>query len=156
MAMTTDRTRLDRRLLIQSSAALGASPLWPLPAMAQAEPVKPPYLYDCFTDDVTDLCARYYGTTKGAVLSSLRETREVKARQSAMYIARRLSGRSLPDLGRRFGGRDHTTVLHAVRKIETLIASNPACRRDIECLTNAAHRIARIRIAALQSMELLS
>jgi chromosomal replication initiator protein len=46
-----------------------------------------------------------------------RTARIVRARQVGMYLAKVLTGRSLPEIGRRFGGRDHTTVLHAVRKI---------------------------------------
>lgn len=153
MSRTTHRTGLDRRGLFQSGAALAVSLLWPLSAMARAEPVKPPYRYEAFTSDVIDLCARYYGTTKAALLSPLRDKREVMARQSAMYIAKRLSQRSLPDLGRKFGGRDHTTVLHAVRKIEALIEVDPFSRYEIERLTNAAHRVARIRSAEAQARK---
>lgn len=149
----TDRTGLDRRLFFQSSAALGASLLWHTPAMAQAEPVVPPYRYEEFTHDVIDLCACYYGTTRAAVLSPLREKPEVMARQSAMYIVRRLGRMSFPELGRRIGGRNHTTVLHAVRRIEALIEIDPRRRYDMALLTDAAHRVARIRIAQKQSRK---
>jgi chromosomal replication initiator protein len=51
-----------------------------------------------------------------------------------MYLAKQLTTRSLPDIGRRFGGRDHTTVLHAVRRIEELRAIDPVLSADIETL----------------------
>jgi chromosomal replication initiator protein len=51
-----------------------------------------------------------------------------------MYLAKALTLRSLPEIGRRFGGRDHTTVLHAVRKIETLASSDSALAEEIELL----------------------
>jgi chromosomal replication initiator protein len=55
-------------------------------------------------------------------------------RQIAMYLAKTLTLRSLPGIGRRFGGRDHTTVLHAVRKIEGLVDSDAALAEEIELL----------------------
>ena len=58
-----------------------------------------------------------------------------RPRQAAMWLAKQLTTRSLPDIGRRFGGRDHTTVLHAVRRIEELKAADPQLTRDLETLT---------------------
>jgi chromosomal replication initiator protein len=54
-----------------------------------------------------------------------------------MYLAKILTSRSLPEIGRKFGGRDHTTVLHAVRKIERLIKEDPSIRTSIESLGNS-------------------
>jgi len=51
-----------------------------------------------------------------------------------MYLSKTLTLRSLPEIGRRFGGRDHTTVLHAVRKIEGLVAIDAALREELELL----------------------
>jgi chromosomal replication initiator protein len=51
-----------------------------------------------------------------------------------MWLAKQLTTRSLPDIGRRFGGRDHTTVLHAVRRIDELRAADPVLARDLETL----------------------
>jgi chromosomal replication initiator protein len=51
-----------------------------------------------------------------------------------MYLAKILTLRSLPEIGRRFGGRDHTTVLHAVRKIEGLVGNDMALAEEIEIL----------------------
>jgi chromosomal replication initiator protein len=58
----------------------------------------------------------------------------VRPRQIAMYLAKVLTLRSLPEIGRRFGGRDHTTVLHAVRKIEGLVQGDKALAEEIEVL----------------------
>jgi len=52
----------------------------------------------------------------------------------AMYLAKTLTLRSLPEIGRRFGGRDHTTVLHAVRKIEALVAKDVSLSEEVESL----------------------
>ena len=51
-----------------------------------------------------------------------------------MYLAKQLTPRSLPEIGRKFGGRDHTTVMHAVKKIEELIASDRSLAEDVELL----------------------
>ena len=51
-----------------------------------------------------------------------------------MYLAKQLTPRSLPEIGRKFGGRDHTTVMHAVKKIEELIASDNSLAEDVELL----------------------
>jgi chromosomal replication initiator protein len=58
----------------------------------------------------------------------------VGPRQVAMYLAKTLTLRSLPEIGRRFGGRDHTTVLHAVRKIEGLVGNDVTLAEEIEGL----------------------
>src|SRR5947207_2015120 len=58
----------------------------------------------------------------------------VRPRQVAMYLAKTLTLRSLPEIGRRFGGRDHTTVLHAVRKIEALVGKDAALSDEVELL----------------------
>lgn len=64
--------------------------------------------------------ARYYGVTRADILSHRRTSKVVKPRQIAMYLCKILTMKSLPEIGRMFGDRDHTTVLHAVRKIEDL------------------------------------
>jgi chromosomal replication initiator protein len=68
------------------------------------------------------------------LLSSRRTANVVRPRQIAMYLAKTLTLRSLPEIGRRFGGRDHTTVLHAVRKIESLIGTDNGLAAEIEVL----------------------
>ena len=68
-------------------------------------------------------------------MSSARRARAVaRPRQVAMYLAKQLTTRSLPEIGRKFGGRDHTTVMHAVRKIEELKGTDPALAEDVELL----------------------
>ncbi len=68
-------------------------------------------------------------------LHSARRARAVaRPRQVAMYLSKQLTARSLPEIGRKFGGRDHTTVMHAVRKIEELKATDPGFAEDVELL----------------------
>ena len=69
-------------------------------------------------EDIQRVVARQYNVSRSDLLSSRRTANVVRPRQVAMYLAKTLTLRSLPEIGRRFGGRDHTTVLHAVRKIE--------------------------------------
>jgi chromosomal replication initiator protein len=69
-------------------------------------------------------------------MSSARRSRAVaRPRQVAMYLSKQLTSRSLPEIGRAFGGRDHTTVMHAVRKIEELVKTDSAFAEDVELLT---------------------
>ncbi|MFM9851638.1 MAG: chromosomal replication initiator protein DnaA [Sphingomonadaceae bacterium] len=72
---------------------------------------------------------------RNAEMVSARRAREVaRPRQIAMYLAKQLTPRSLPEIGRRFGGRDHTTVIHAVRQIEKLRASDVEIDNDVRAL----------------------
>lgn len=71
-----------------------------------------------------------------AEMVSQRRGREVaRPRQVAMFLAKQMTPKSLPDIGRRFGGRDHTTVIHAVRQIERLSQADPALRRTVDRLS---------------------
>jgi chromosomal replication initiator protein len=85
-------------------------------------------------EDIQRLVANHYNVSKADILSSRRTASVVRPRQVAMYLAKALTLRSLPEIGRRFGGRDHTTVLHAVRKIETLSAEDNGVAGDIDLL----------------------
>jgi chromosomal replication initiator protein len=68
-------------------------------------------------------------------MSSPRRARNVaRPRQVAMYLAKQLTSRSLPEIGRRFGGRDHTTVMHAVSRIAELMQQDSAFAEDVELL----------------------
>ncbi len=70
-----------------------------------------------------------------ADMHSARRARAVaRPRQVAMYLSKQLTARSLPEIGRRFGGRDHTTVMHAVRKVEELISLDNGFAEDVELL----------------------
>lgn len=78
---------------------------------------------------------QYYGFSQTILIAQRRTAPVVHARQVAMYLAKTLSLRSLPEIGRRFGNRDHTTVLHAVRKIEALIKTEGSVGAEIEAIT---------------------
>jgi chromosomal replication initiator protein len=72
---------------------------------------------------------------KLADMGSKRRARVVaRPRQVAMYLAKQLTPRSLPEIGRRFGNRDHTTVMHAVKKVDELMREDESIARDVETL----------------------
>ncbi|MGB6119013.1 MAG: chromosomal replication initiator protein DnaA [Mesorhizobium sp.] len=85
-------------------------------------------------EDIQRVVARHYNVSKTELLSNRRTRTIVKPRQVAMFLAKVLTPRSLPEIGRRFGGRDHTTVLHAVRKIEQQSASDATLAQEVELL----------------------
>jgi chromosomal replication initiator protein len=85
-------------------------------------------------DDIQKLVASHYNISRADILSSRRTANVVRPRQIAMYLSKVMTLRSLPEIGRRFGGRDHTTVLHAVRKIEDLAAKDKSLAEVIELL----------------------
>ncbi|RVU19488.1 chromosomal replication initiator protein DnaA [Methylobacterium oryzihabitans] len=85
-------------------------------------------------EDIQKLVASRYNVSRSDILSERRTAAVVKPRQIAMYLSKVLTLRSLPEIGRRFGGRDHTTVLHAVRKIEKAIGEDTALCDEVELL----------------------
>jgi len=85
-------------------------------------------------EDIQRIVARHYNVSKTELLSNRRTRTIVKPRQVAMYLSKVLTPRSLPEIGRRFGGRDHTTVLHAVRKIEGLSTTDTTLAQELELL----------------------
>ncbi|CAD0207249.1 MULTISPECIES: chromosomal replication initiator protein DnaA [Agrobacterium] len=85
-------------------------------------------------EDIQRIVARHYNVSRQELVSNRRTRVIVKPRQIAMYLAKMLTPRSFPEIGRRFGGRDHTTVLHAVRKIEDLISGDTKLGHEVELL----------------------
>jgi chromosomal replication initiator protein len=86
-------------------------------------------------DDIQKATAEQFGLKQADLISERRTRSVARPRQAAMWLAKQLTTRSLPDIGRRFGGRDHTTVLHAVRRIEALRQTDSQLARDLETLT---------------------
>jgi chromosomal replication initiator protein len=96
--------------------------------------IRPVELKRVRIEEIQRIVARHYNVSRSDLLSSRRTANVVRPRQIAMYLAKTLTLRSLPEIGRRFGGRDHTTVLHAVRKIESLIGVDNILAAEIEVL----------------------
>jgi chromosomal replication initiator protein len=87
--------------------------------------------------DIQAAACDYFGVSPEELLSTNRSVRVAWPRQLAMYLARELTGESLPAIGRHFGGRDHTTVLHAWRRTNTRIATDDDAREAVDKLCQA-------------------
>jgi len=85
-------------------------------------------------DEIQKRVAEHYNIRLADMHSARRARAVARPRQVAMYLSKQLTSRSLPEIGRKFGGRDHTTVIHAVKKIEELIESDSALAEDVELL----------------------
>jgi chromosomal replication initiator protein len=85
-------------------------------------------------DDILKIVGRHYNVGRTDLLSPRRARAVVVPRQIGMYLAKKLTARSLPEIGRRFGGRDHSTVLHAVRKIDEQIKGDEKLAREVALL----------------------
>src|ERR1700722_13048433 len=85
-------------------------------------------------DEIQRRVAEHFNIKLVEMTSSRRARIVARPRQVAMYLAKQLTQRSLPEIGRKFGGRDHTTVMHAVRKIEELTRSDRALAEDVDVL----------------------
>ena len=88
-------------------------------------------------DEIQRKVAEHYNIRLSDMHSARRARQVARPRQVAMYLAKQLTARSLPEIGRKFGGRDHTTVMHAVRKIEELSDDDASFAQDVEVLRRA-------------------
>ncbi len=88
-------------------------------------------------DEIQRKVAEHYNIRLSDMHSARRARQVARPRQVAMYLAKQLTARSLPEIGRKFGGRDHTTVMHAVRKIEELTGDDASFAQDVEVLRRA-------------------
>jgi hypothetical protein len=78
--------------------------------------------------------AHHFNISPRDLESPRRFAKIVRPRQIAFYLARKLTTRSFPDIGRRFGGMDHTTILHACKIIELRMANDPELAKTVRCL----------------------
>jgi chromosomal replication initiator protein len=85
-------------------------------------------------DDIQRRVADHFMLKRDDLLGERRSRDVARPRQVAMFLAKELTQRSLPEIGRRFGGRDHTTVMHAVKKIKELRVTDQELDRDIQLI----------------------
>ncbi|HUC70708.1 MAG TPA: chromosomal replication initiator protein DnaA [Stellaceae bacterium] len=85
-------------------------------------------------DEIQRRVAEHFNVRFAEMTSNRRARIVARPRQVAMYLSKQLTSRSLPEIGRKFGGRDHTTVMHAVRRIEELKDTDPVLAEDVELL----------------------
>jgi chromosomal replication initiator protein len=86
-------------------------------------------------DEVQIACARYYRVARNDIISARRTAAIVRPRQVGYYLSKSLTLKSLPEIGRRFGDRDHTSVLSGIRKITHLMKSDAQLAEDIKNIT---------------------
>lgn len=91
-------------------------------------------------EDIQKKTAEFYKLDMRDFHSPQRTRRVARPRQVAMYLARELTMRSLPEIGKRFGGRDHTTVLHACRRVAALCAEDPLFKQEVDFLKQVLSR----------------
>ncbi|MBV1886340.1 MAG: chromosomal replication initiator protein DnaA [Parvibaculaceae bacterium] len=85
-------------------------------------------------EEIQRRVAEYFSVRLSDLLSARRARAIARPRQVAMYLSKQLTTRSLPEIGRKFGGRDHTTVIHAVRKIDELCKQDASMEEDVDLL----------------------
>ncbi len=88
-------------------------------------------------EDIQRKVAEHYNVRLSDMHSPRRARTVVRPRQVAMYLSKALTEYSLPDIGRKFGGRDHTTIMHGVRKVEELMIADRALKEDVDLLRRA-------------------
>jgi len=109
-------------------------------AEALKDILKAPVHQPVTIEGIMEIVADYYAI-KVSELKSKRRTRNITfPRQIAMYLARDLTDSSLPEIGQAFGGRDHSTVIHAVEKIESELKLDPSLHNTITELISLIRR----------------
>ena len=88
-------------------------------------------------EDIQKKVAEHYNIKVSDMHSARRSRAVARPRQVAMYLAKKLTTKSLPEIGRRFGGKDHTTVMHAVKRVDELIGTDAEFARDLELVSRA-------------------
>jgi hypothetical protein len=99
--------------------------------------IDPPLPLKLSIEEIQIAVARHCQVAHAELISARRHVAIVRPRQIAMFLARHMTLHSLPVIGRKFGNRDHTTVLHAVRKIEALRTDDPKLAGDLEAIGRA-------------------
>lgn len=89
-----------------------------------------------YIEDVIRIMCLYYKIPRRELLSPHRDRAIVRRRQVCMYLCKLLTGRGLPEIGRRLGGRDHTTVLHSVRRVEQKMTEDAEFKAEVELLAS--------------------
>ena len=87
-------------------------------------------------DNIQTIVCKYFKISKNEMLSSRRSRYLVRPRQTAIYLAKMLTSKSLPEIGRNFSNRDHTTVIHSVKTIEKLKKEDNELNIKIDSLKN--------------------
>ena len=87
-------------------------------------------------EDIQKIVVAYYNLSMNDFLSARRSRHIARPRQIAMYLSKKLTTKSLPEIGRKFTGRDHTTVIHAIKKIEELMSKDRQFEHEVQSITD--------------------
>ena len=87
-------------------------------------------------EDIQKIVVAYYNLSMNDFLSARRSRHIARPRQIAMYLSKKLTTKSLPEIGRKFTGRDHTTVIHAIKKIEELMSKDRQFEYEVQSITD--------------------
>ena len=98
----------------------------------------PPRLHPA-PEEIQSRVAESFGVSRAELVGTARAATPLRARQVAIYLTREATELSLPQIGRLYGGRDHTTVLNSIRRVEAAAAEDPDLRRRLETLRTAIH-----------------
>jgi chromosomal replication initiator protein len=126
-----------RQAVIEAAFAAQQDPLADAPFEKKTKPSAEPNETKIVFRHVASAVAKHFSITLGDLKSKSRRQALADARGMAIYIARRLTGASYAAIGRSFGGRDHTTVLHAHRKVTALINRDDEARRLVDDISAA-------------------
>jgi chromosomal replication initiator protein len=139
---------LTGRPLTTALAAKVLDDLYPAPAGQAAERPTP-----LTVETIQDITADAFGVTRDELLSASRAARLAWPRQVAMYLAREHTGETLPAIGARFAGRNHTTVMHACRRTAQRIAADPEAFDFVRRLAERLHPAVRGQTASGSSLR---
>jgi len=103
-----------------------------------------------FISEISEAAAKHFRVSVVQLQGGSRKREVVRPRQVAMYLSRQLTPRSLPEIGRRFGGRDHTTVIHAGSQVEHLISIDDEFAAAVVAVRTRALELAAARAASVQ------
>lgn len=144
---TVSRWEAERGSAMLRDALLTSMGIAPPPSKPAPKPVNPRRKPECckacgspiapiagLISHIQAEVAAYYKIPFNAMQSQRRSFDISHPRQIAMYLASELTPKSLPAIGRRFGGRDHTTVIHAIRQVKSRIANDPEVAADVEAI----------------------
>ncbi len=143
LALSTMRRHKEfRRKIAEKAEALARSKM----ESAVVEMVAAPQKSDCWfgpvdclrglptVETIQKAVCKYYGVSRMDLLSARRTWDVMRPRQIGYYLSKELALRSLPDIGRRFGGRDHTSALWGIKKIKRLLLKDAELAQDVACL----------------------
>jgi chromosomal replication initiator protein len=125
---------LTRTSAIEVVDCEGRRVMVPLYALAIAHERLTEQSYFSGIEQIQHMVGRHFGLTVEALRSSRREKHLVRARHIAMYLAHEITELSTPQIGRRFGDRDHSSVLHGIKRVRDLLGTDAKVKADVEFL----------------------